>query len=133
MSARVYDDRPRGVAGIVTVAVPRIPYPGASSDAEFYLSAAQHVRGGYVVGGSNLSACVATLLERVAGELEPTPAEAAEGRQNVEEALRAADAGNAGHWETVATILAAEVRRLRLEGHVHAPWPGPCETCGATL
>lgn len=36
-----------------------------------------------------------------------------EERGFVETALAAADAGNAGHWPTVAAYLAAEVRRLR--------------------
>lgn len=36
-----------------------------------------------------------------------------EERGFVETALAAADAGDAGHWPTVATYLAAEVRRLR--------------------
>lgn len=36
-----------------------------------------------------------------------------EERGFVEIALSAADSGNAGHWPTVATYLAAEVRRLR--------------------
>lgn len=36
-----------------------------------------------------------------------------EERELVETALGAADAGNAGHWPTVAAYLAAEVRRLR--------------------
>jgi hypothetical protein len=120
-AARNYDDRPRGVAGVVTVAVPAIPFPGESSDAEFYLSAAQHVRGGYVVGGSNLSACVATLLERVVQELTPTPNEVKARDRDLEEALRAADEGNSGHWERVATVLAAEIRRLRLEAEGQAP------------
>lgn len=35
------------------------------------------------------------------------------GSRNVEKALRAADAGEAYHWPTIAAILAAEVRRLR--------------------
>jgi len=38
---------------------------------------------------------------------------ASEEEQMVEEALGAADAGHAGHWPTVAGILALEVRRLR--------------------
>lgn len=36
-----------------------------------------------------------------------------EERGFVEQSLLAADSGNAGHWPTVATYLAAEVRRLR--------------------
>jgi hypothetical protein len=50
----------------VSVEAPTIPFPGESTQAEFYLSAAQHVRGGYPVGGSNLSAAVAGLLDNVA-------------------------------------------------------------------
>lgn len=42
-----------------------------------------------------------------------TPEWTDEERGFVETALAAADAGNAGHWPTVATYLAAEVRRLR--------------------
>lgn len=38
-----------------------------------------------------------------------------EDKENVEQALRAADSGKAGHWPTVAGILADEVRRLRTE------------------
>lgn len=34
-------------------------------------------------------------------------------RELVEQALHAADGGSAGHWPTVAGILADEVRRLR--------------------
>lgn len=36
-----------------------------------------------------------------------------EDEQFVEEALACVDAGNAGHWPTVAGYLANEVRRLR--------------------
>jgi hypothetical protein len=34
-------------------------------------------------------------------------------KRDVEMALRAADAGEAYHWPTIAAILADEVRRLR--------------------
>lgn len=50
--------------------IPVIPYPGGSTQADFYRSAAQHVLGGYVVGGSNLSRAVGTLLHSVADRLE---------------------------------------------------------------
>jgi len=56
--------------GSVVVEVPVVPYPGASSQADFYRSAAQHVLGGYTVGGSNLSRAVGTLLHSVADRLE---------------------------------------------------------------
>jgi len=71
-----YDEHPRGIAGVVTVEVPAVPFPGSTTDAAFYRSAAQHVRRGYTVGGSNLSATVATLLERVADGLEKDQAPA---------------------------------------------------------
>lgn len=56
-------------------------------------------------------------LEAALPHLEgATPEWTDEERGFVETALAAADAGNAGHWPTVATYLAAEVRRLRSGG-----------------
>jgi hypothetical protein len=46
----------------VTVHAPHVPFPGASSDADFMRSAASHLEGGYEVGGSNLTRTVVTLL-----------------------------------------------------------------------
>lgn len=42
-------------------------------------------------------------------------------KRKVEQALRAADKGEAYHWPTIAEILAAEVRRLRGTGE-HQKW-----------
>ena len=52
-------------------------------------------------------------LETTPLAAEPAPEWTDEERGFVEMALAAADAGNAGHWPTVAAYLAAEVRRLR--------------------
>jgi hypothetical protein len=46
----------------VTVHAPHVPFPGASSDADFMRSAASHLEGGYEVGGSNLTRTVVLLL-----------------------------------------------------------------------
>lgn len=55
----------------VTIPAPRVPFPGASSDADFMRSAASHLEGGYEVGGSNLTRVVVTLLRDLSRALDP--------------------------------------------------------------
>lgn len=54
----------------VTVDVPSVPYPGPRTDADFLRTVAWNLRHGYEVGGSNVTATVATLLDRVATALD---------------------------------------------------------------
>jgi hypothetical protein len=54
----------------ITIPAPNVPYPGGHSQAHFMRSAADHIEGGYPVGGSNLTATVLKLLRDVADALE---------------------------------------------------------------
>lgn len=53
---------------VVTVHVPPVAFPGGTSQA--YRSVSALLRGGYPVGGSNLTAAVATLLANIADALD---------------------------------------------------------------
>jgi hypothetical protein len=48
------------------IEVPEIPFPGGSSQADFWREAASHLEGGYPVGGSNVTAAVVRFLRSVA-------------------------------------------------------------------
>jgi len=58
----------------VTITVPSVPHPGPERTDAFYLrGAAWNLRHGYGVGGSNVTATVAELLDRVATALDGAP------------------------------------------------------------
>jgi hypothetical protein len=58
-------------AGTIVIRAPRVPYPGPNdTDASFMRVAADHLEGGYHVGGSNLTATVIALLRDVARSLD---------------------------------------------------------------
>lgn len=52
------------------VQVPSIPFPGGATQAHFWREAADHIEGGYPVGGSNLTAAVIALLRATAEAVE---------------------------------------------------------------
>ena len=77
----------------VTIEVPEVPYPGGSTTPEFFRRAARNLRSRESVGGSNLRATIATLLERTAHAIDggvPMPpstdlSRAPDGRYVIEE------------------------------------------------
>jgi hypothetical protein len=54
----------------ITIPAPNVPYPGGRTQAYFMRSAADHIEGGYPVGGRNLTATVLKLLRDAADALE---------------------------------------------------------------
>ena len=66
----------------LTIDIPEMPHKAAgSTDATYFRNGAGRLRDGYHVGGSNMRATVATILDRVADALEnqaPVPADLAE-------------------------------------------------------
>jgi hypothetical protein len=57
----------------ITVRAPEVAYPGGHPHQHYMRAAARNLREGYEVGGSNVKAAIASLLERVATAMDETP------------------------------------------------------------
>lgn len=90
------------MSGTIWIPIPHVPHgplgtPPLLADADYLTEAAQHIQGGYAVGGSNLTGTVVRLLHDTAA------------------ALRARHEEHGKHW------WACAVNAPRAE------WVGPCD------
>jgi hypothetical protein len=63
-------ERGEAPARSVTIAPPSVPFPGSTTDAQFYRRAARNIRNGYWVGGSNATETMAAALDVIASALD---------------------------------------------------------------